>query len=84
MKIKTITADSDNKTEAYTLLVMLHTMALRACPGNVNHKKDEWQIKSTATYSDYFMTTVTNNIIDLIAVTRNGHHTYTMQQCEEQ
>jgi hypothetical protein len=79
MQIETITADSDNKTEAYTLLVMLHTMAVQSTAG-----VGEWAIKSTATYPDYVMTTVTNGIVDLIAVTVDGHHTYTMQQCEEQ
>jgi hypothetical protein len=79
MPIETITADSDNKTEAYTLLVMLHTMAVRSTGG-----VSEWAIKSTATYPDYVMTTVTNGIVDLMAVSIDDHHTYTMQQCEEQ
>jgi hypothetical protein len=79
MQIETITANSNNKTEAYRLLNMVHSMAVQSTAG-----VGEWAIKSTATYPDYVMTTVTNGIVDLIAVTVGDHHTYTMQQCEEQ
>lgn len=79
MKIETITADSTNKTEAYRLLVMVHTMAIQSIAGG-----SDWAIKSTATYPDYVSTTVTNGIVDVIAVTVNGRHTYIMRQCEEQ
>ncbi len=79
MKIETITANSNNKTESYRLLVMVHTMALRAAKLNV-----EWCVRSTATYPDYVMTTMTNGIVDIIAVTEDGFHTYTMKQCEEE
>jgi len=79
MKIETIIADSTNKTEAYRLLNMVHSMAIQSIAGG-----SEWAIKSTATYPEYVSTTVTNGIVDVIAVTRNDHHTYTMKQCEEQ
>ena len=78
MSIETITANSNDKTEAYRLLVMLHTMAVRQA-GN-----GEWSIRATATYPDYVLTSVTNDIVDIIAVTVDGFHTYTMQQCEEE
>jgi len=78
MHIETITADSTNKTEAYRLLNMVHSMAIQSIAGG-----SEWAIKSTATYPEYVSTTVTNGIVDVIAVTCNDHHTYTMKQCEE-
>ena len=79
MTIETITADSTNKTEAYRLLCIVHSMALRSITGG-----SEWAIKSTATCPEYVSTTVTNGIVDVIAVTSNERHTYTMRQCEEQ
>ena len=77
-EIKTITASSAVKDDVYTLLCMMHQMALR-------DKSGEWSIKSTATYNtdDYFMTTVTNGIVDLIAESSEGDHTYTMKEAEE-
>jgi len=74
MKIETITANSNNKTEAYRLLVMLHQMALSQGNG--------WSIRATATYPDYVLTSVTNDIVDIIAITEGNFHTYTMKQCE--
>lgn len=77
-EIKTITASSAVKDDVYALLCMMHAMALR-------DKSGEWVIKSTATYNtdDYFMTTVTNGIVDFIAESSEGDHTYTMKATED-
>ena len=78
MKIESIVATSDDKAEAYRLLVMIHAMAIR-CSGA---KVDGWSVKSTCTDSDYVSTVVTNGIVDVEAVTVDGRHTYSMRQVE--
>jgi len=76
--IKTITACSDDKTEQYRLLNMLHVMA-----GKLSLSKiDNWGLKCVATYPEYALTTYTNGIIDIEVVSSYGQHTYTMKAVE--
>jgi len=74
MKIETIRVNSNNKDEAYRLMVMVFTIGLRG---------GEFKVSSTATYKNYVMTTITNDVVDIMAVSMplHDHHTYTMTQC---
>ena len=78
MTIKTITASSNNKTESYRLLNMIHAMAMQEASASKT-----WQLKSTATNSAYVMTTMTNGTVDVIAESRFNHHIYTMKAAED-
>lgn len=88
MSIETVVAHWDchsEKTETYRLLNMIHSMA-----GQMSCEKiGNWALKSTATYSDYAMTTWTNGIVDVKAVTNKDYdgvptfHTYSMFEAKE-
>lgn len=74
-QIKTITADSLDKTEQYRLLVMSHRMAgaLAQDKNNVLN----WSLRATATYEHYVLTEWSNGIVIL------GAETFIDEQGEE-
>lgn len=73
--IEEIYTSSEDKNEAYRLMVMIHKMAMRCALANI----DGWEIKSTCTDADYCATVVTNSIVDIRARTIGGDkHFYEM------
>lgn len=59
--------------EKYRLLVLVHSMAGSLAVA----KTGEWRLKETSTYPPHHvLTTWSNGIVDIEAVTRDGEHTY--------
>lgn len=85
-EIKTITANSDEGGEVYSLLNLVHCMA-----GSLaNSDRKEWQLSHTNSDSYYgpILTVWTNGIVDIEARTwKNGggpYHEYTLKAvCKE-
>lgn len=83
MSIKPISASWDcksEKTDTYRLLNMIHAMAGL----DAQNEKSIWKLKSTATYSNFVITTWTNGLVDVIAETNKDcdglatNHSYKM------
>lgn len=79
--------DSDEeRSDVYRLLNMVHSMAGRMAQSDI---KKEWYLHSTASYSDYAMTTWSNGIVEIRADTYKDylgkpyHHMYTLMECKE-
>lgn len=71
MAITKITANSDNRDDVYKLLDIVHSMAGTLAVA----KAGGWSLKETCTMSPgCVMTTWTNGIVDVRAVTTDGNH----------
>ena len=74
-KIEPIRATSKNKDDVYRLLNAIHSMAGTCAVA----KAGNWQLASSCSEESYTMTTWTNGIVDVKAVTINGEdHTYSL------
>jgi hypothetical protein len=74
-KIDPIRATSKNKDDVYRLLNVVHSMAGTCAVAKVGN----WQLASSCSEENYTMTTWTNGIVDVKAVTINGEdHTYSL------
>lgn len=72
---------SEERSDTYRLLNMIHVMA----GDNANSpSRRVWQLKCNATYTDegYYLTTWTNDVVDIEAISRNGVHTYTLRDAK--
>lgn len=82
-EIKTITAVrvSDEVSDVYRLLNMVHVMAGRCAVAKI----DGWELKATCTMEEYIKTTWTNGIVDISAETWTDfdEHRYTLSGCKE-
>jgi hypothetical protein len=74
-KIEPIRATSKNKDDVYRLLNAIHSMAGTCAVA----KAGNWQLASSCSEESYTMTTWTNGIVDVKAVTINGEdHSYSL------
>ena len=81
MTISKIIASSDNKDDVYRLLNLVHSMAGSLAVA----KAGGWSLKETCTMPpEYVMTTWTNGIVDVRAVTTDlTHHEYSLYATAE-